>query len=136
MGTPGFMAPEQARGETVDRRADVYALGAMLVSMLVDSRADGAGGADARLRAARVPVRLRAIARKAMAVVPDHRYADAASLAEDIARFRAGLTVSAHRETLVERAVHVVSVYRTPILLVLAYLVMRALVALYIARRR
>jgi serine/threonine protein kinase len=141
MGTPGFMAPEQARGDPVDRRADVYALGAMLVSMLVDWRPDeaggvGVGGAEVRLRAGRVPVRLRAIALKAMAVVPEDRYADAASLAEDIARFRAGLTVSAHRETMVERAMRVVSLYRTPILLVLAYLVMRALVALYVARRR
>src|SRR5580698_853680 len=39
MGTPGYMAPEQVRGKTVDYRADIFALGAILYEMLASKRA-------------------------------------------------------------------------------------------------
>jgi tetratricopeptide (TPR) repeat protein len=43
-GTPGFMAPEQARGEAVDERADVYALGTMLFQLLTGKLPYEVGG--------------------------------------------------------------------------------------------
>jgi hypothetical protein len=67
--------------------------------------------------------------RKCLAPDSAGRYADAAALSEDLARYRAGQAVAAHRETLVDRAERWFTAYRPAILLVLAYLVMRTLFA-------
>ena len=106
-------------------------------AMLAGPDARGAVRAwAALLRERGTPVRLRAVALKAMASESGERYRDAAALGADIARWRGGLPVSAHRETTFERIARFVSTYRTPILLVLAYLVMRVLVAVYVRMSR
>lgn len=130
IGTPGFMAPEQARGEAVDARADVHALGAILFQMLVDRPPPLDGTAHAELQRRRdLAKRVRAVCAKAMATTAGARYADAAELVDEIIRFRAGRPVRAYRETAVDRLGRLFTTYRTPILLVLSYLVMRILFA-------
>jgi eukaryotic-like serine/threonine-protein kinase len=112
VGTKGWMAPEQRTGGTVDTRSDVYALGRILEHLLRGS----------------VPRRLRAIASRAVSETPADRYADAAELAGDIARFLNGEPVLAHRENVLERAGRLLTRHRALVALIAAYLAMRILI--------
>ncbi|MEO7734170.1 MAG: serine/threonine-protein kinase, partial [Kofleriaceae bacterium] len=108
-GTPGFMAPEQARGEEVDARADVHALGATLVYLLTQAPVDDAP--LARL-GREVPGELRAIVMRAVAPVAADRYRDAGELAADVRRFLTGQLVAAHRYTAWQRVARSVRRHR------------------------
>jgi serine/threonine protein kinase len=122
LGTPGYMAPEQAAGAAVDERADVYALGGILSCLVCGSpQIDGAAG---------VPRPLAAIARRARSDSPAARYGSVSDLSADVMRYAAGLPVAAYRETPLERLRRVAVRHRTPILLVLAYLLVRIIVLL------
>jgi serine/threonine protein kinase len=134
IGTVGFMAPEQARGKTgdVDQRADIYGLGAILF-LLLTARVPEADPPGV-LRIADVPRPLAAICVRALEALPAERYESVTALAEDVARYRDNRKVDAYRETVFERAVRFGRTHRTAILLVLAYIVMRAAVAFFAHR--
>jgi serine/threonine protein kinase len=149
VGTPAYMAPEQAEGrnDDVSPSTDVYALGAILYFLLT-LRPPFEG--EAALRRARgeprlapVPPRrvdasaprpLEAVAGRAMAVEPADRYVSVEEVAAEVARYLDGERVLAHRESLREKAARVFARYRMPILLVAAYLLARILVLLYSKR--
>ncbi len=109
LGTPAYMPPEQAHGDPVDERADVYALGALLYHVLAGAKPFGAGSADATLAAVAagpppplaerqpgVARDLVTIVEKAMARAPAARYPTARELAEDLRRFATGQLVKSH----------------------------------------
>jgi hypothetical protein len=116
LGTPAYMAPEQAAGRDVDERADVYALGALLYFVLT-KRAPHEGRTTNDVLAAattgtvapiaelvpRVPSDLAAIVGKAMAFDPAARYPSGRELADDLRRFTTGKLVDAHRYGVGER---------------------------------
>jgi WD40 repeat protein len=108
VGTPAFMAPEQAAGEPVDERADIYAVGAILYNVLCgEPPYVGANGAEVlsrvgssdplpvETREPSVPRDLVAIVTRAMARDRTRRYRTMRELATDLKRFQTGQLVSA-----------------------------------------
>jgi WD40 repeat protein len=102
LGTPAYMPPEQARGEHVDQRVDVFAIGAMLWELCAVHKVPPVDQHQrhAMLRRNGVDRDLITILDKALAPDPAHRYRDAGELAADLKAFKAGARIAARSYSL------------------------------------
>jgi len=119
LGTPSYMAPEQARGHArhIGPAADIYALGAILYELLTGrpphmgetpietlQQVVSFGPVSVDRLAPRVPRDLTTICMKCLAHDPRHRYATAQAVADDLERFLADRPILARHTSAAEHA--------------------------------
>jgi tetratricopeptide (TPR) repeat protein/predicted Ser/Thr protein kinase len=118
MGTPGYLSPEQARGDltAIDRRTDVFSLGVILYELLGGAKPfDGDSNVEILMHliedepvplrrvAPDVPRDLETVVMTCLEKAPDRRYPSARALADDLGRFLDGEPVEARALSLRQR---------------------------------
>jgi serine/threonine-protein kinase len=124
LGTPQYMAPEQARSEGVDERTDVFGLGTILWELLMlepprqgdDTlalvRAAGSRPLAGAERLTHVPREPRIILARATSFFPRWRYPSCTALAEDLERFLAGERIAARAPGPLQRTLELLQTHR------------------------
>jgi len=140
-GTPGYMSPEQAAGKNSEKdfRTDVYALGAILYTMLTcENPLHGEDVSELiretvqgdiippskRVTGKLIPSGLEAVVMKAMAVQPEDRYKGAKELRNEVLAFMSGYATRAERATPLKKTLlfvnrHKITVISAAIALIL-----------------
>jgi serine/threonine-protein kinase len=103
VGTPAYMSPEQVKGEAVDGRSDVYAMGVVLYRLLTGQHPFSSDSTTALINAhvdlpipdvrqvkANIPAAWQEVVAKAMAKDPNDRYPTAGDFARDVNEVASG----------------------------------------------
>ena len=116
MGTAAYMSPEQARGKTVDKRADIWAFGAVFYEMLTGRKMFEAGDVSEILASVllkdpeisglggRVPAAIQALLRRCLVKDPKDRLRDIGEIRIALHTPDAALVASADVPTIQVRA--------------------------------
>jgi serine/threonine protein kinase len=125
MGTPAYMAPEQALGDPTDERSDVYSLGVLLFELATGKLPFPAKTLTEAIRyhtkeeppaprsiRSDLPEELEKIILKAMAKEPDQRFNDSGNLADALKNVLSPSKEEAYQPTSVEGAVSLVTQYQ------------------------
>lgn len=146
IGTPSYMAPEQAEGkiDELDARTDVFALGVVLYEVLTGHVPfEGKTSADVMSKIVNedpppirrlepdAPAELVTICQKAIQKDPEDRYQKAEAFAEDVRRFQTGALVSAYSYSLPEVLVRYYRRHRAMVNTVASGLLLLLVVAVY-----
>ncbi|MDF1664592.1 MAG: protein kinase, partial [Planctomycetota bacterium] len=141
IGTPGYMPPEQADGDTVDERSDVFALGAILCEILTNSPPIRGSTSLNKIVAtikgdiqtpmeieAAVPPELQSLASIALKGEADERMRSAAEFLADLKAYQSGGRLRSHQYSLRERFVRSVRSNATACVSVMSVLLMITLI--------
>lgn len=153
LGTLSYMSPEQARGDNdrVDRRSDIYTLGAILYEIITLHTPVQAKTNDEMIRNIcrgkilppserapdrSVPKELEAIAMKALARVPELRYQSVYELRKDVELYLSGRSVSAKKDSFFESFTKLILRNKALSLVVAVSLIAIIILGIYTARER
>jgi len=135
LGTPAYMAPEQERGDRVDQRVDVFAIGAMLWELCSMQKVPPIDRnlRHRLLRKAAIDRDLITIIDKALEPDPRRRYFDAGALAADLKAFKSGARIGARNYSLLAILGHLTRRHRTAALaMTIAVAVATTSIGLYV----